>query len=188
MVGAVLAVTQRSRAAVAAEQASGETRRASSQWPLAKVERVAVTLLEVERLPEFEEDLIRARVAAFVRFEKLVASGAVDADAVSLARAVIARMRKWLAANSWYAPVKTQPWSVEMIEQLIAWFQHETREPVDEKRAVSVVDRVHVFERVVRNGGVDHDTDARSLADAFLDYARSWMHRQPAALAHYDSL
>jgi hypothetical protein len=178
----------KSRAATVAEHVSGETRRASSGWPLAKVERVAVTLLEVERLPEFEEDLIRARVAAFVRFERLVASGVVDGDALPLARAVIARMKKWLASNTWYAPVKTQPWTVEMIEQLIAWFQHETREPVDEKRAVAVVERVHVFERVVRSGAVEHDSDARSLAEAFLDYARTWMNRQPAALAHYDSL
>jgi hypothetical protein len=75
-----------------------------------------------------------------------------------------------------------------MIEQLIAWFQHATRDPIDAARAVSVVERVHVFERVVRNGAVDDDSDARSLAEAFLDYARAWMHRQPAALAHYDSL
>lgn len=154
------------------------------------VERAILAFNDIERIPPYDDDGIRALVRDFLRFVSRLESGGIDDDATPLARAFVERGYAWLAERPHYAPFTTQQWSLEMIETLILWFNEHGRVgggPVDRKRAYEVAERFHTFERVYQTGAVAPG-DAESLAIAFLDYGHRWLERQPDALAHYQSL
>lgn len=181
----------KSRAVTAAEKIGGRAPLGPApdgRWTLPMVGRAVLAFGEIERVPQYEDDQIRAHVRDFLRFVHRVDNGGVVDEAMPLARTFIARGYQWLAAHPHYAPVSTKVWTLDMVEQLILWFNDITAGAApDRKRILDVAERIHVFERVVRSGAVEPG-EADALADAFLDYAHRWLLRQPDALAHYQSL
>ncbi|HEY4222959.1 MAG TPA: hypothetical protein VGO62_16495 [Myxococcota bacterium] len=159
---------------------------ADTPWTAAMVSRAVLAFEDIDRVPAYDDDAIRAHVRDFLRFVRRVEAGGVADAAVPLARSFVAHGYQWLADHPQYAPVATKRWSTEMVERLILWFNDavSSREPAE---MLHVAERIHTFERVVKSGAVDGG-DAEALADAFLQYAYRWLHRQPQALAHFEGL
>jgi hypothetical protein len=165
-----------------------------AQWTRAMVERAIRAFNDIERVPEYDDDAIRALVRDFLRFVNHMETGGVEDDAMPLARAFAERGYAWLAERPQYTPFTTQMWNLEMIETLILWFNDNSgmsgsggSGTVDKKRLYEVAERFHTFERVYKTGAIEPG-DAESLAIAFLDYGHRWLERQPDALAHYQTL
>jgi hypothetical protein len=165
-----------------------------AQWNRAMVERAIRAFNDIDRVPEYDDDAIRALVRDFLRFVNHMEQGGVDDEALPLARAFAERGYAWLAERPQYTPFTTQMWNLEMIETLILWFNDNSglssgsaSGAVDKKRLYEVAERFHTFERVYKTGAIEPG-DAESLAIAFLDYGHRWLERQPDALAHYQTL
>lgn len=183
---------KKSKALAAAEKLAGPRTHGDEGprevWTRAMVERAIRAFNDIERIPEYDEDSIRALVRDFLRFVARMEQGGIADDAMPLARAFVERGYAWLAERPRYAPFRTQMWTLEMVEALILWFNDTaTGAAVDKKRLHEVAERLHTFERVYKNGAVELG-DAESLAIAFLDYGHRWLERQPDAMAHYQSL
>ena len=183
--------TKKSKALAAAEKITGP-RMADADgprpvWTRKMVERAILAFQEIERLPEYDDDAIRALVRDFLRFVSRLEQGGVAEDAMPLAYAFVERGYAWLAERPQYAPFRTKVWTLEMIESLILWFNDAATGAADKKLLCEIAERLHTFERVVKTGAVERG-DAESLAEAFLDYGHRWLQRQPDALAHYNSL
>ncbi len=167
-----------------------------AQWTRAMVERAIRAFNDIERVPEYDDEAIRALVRDFLRFVNHMEGGGIEDEAVPLARAFAERGYAWLAERPQYTPFTTQMWNLEMIETLILWFNDNSgmssagaggAGSVDKKRLYEVAERFHTFERVYKTGAIEPG-DAESLAIAFLDYGHRWLERQPDALAHYQTL
>lgn len=196
---------KKSKALAAAERLSEKAGRPPDdgpppeRWTRAMVERAIRAFNDIERVPEYDDDAIRALVRDFLRFVNHMEQGGVEDDAMPLARAFAERGYAWLAERPHYTPFTTQMWNVEMIETLILWFNDNSgmssssssssssSGKVDKKRLYEVAERFHTFERVYKTGAIEPG-DAESLAIAFLDYGHRWLERQPDALAHYQTL
>ncbi len=181
----------KSRAVAAAERVSPVLRAPNGpvdgRWTKAMVGRAVLAFHEIDRVPPYDDDGIRKHVRDFLRFVHRVEGGGVEEDAMPLARTFIARGYQWLAEHPQYAPLSTRPWSLDMVEQLILWFNDNTSGPLDRRRLYEVTERVATFERLVKSGAVEHG-EAETLAEAFVDYALRWLQAQPVARAHYESL
>lgn len=195
---------KKSKALAAAERLSEKAGRPPDDGPLperwtrAMIERAIRAFNDIERVPEYDDDAIRALVRDFLRFVNHMEQGGVEDDAMPLARAFAERGYAWLAERPQYTPFTTQMWNVDMIETLILWFNDNSgmtssssttgkSSAVDKKRLYEVAERFHTFERVYKTGAIEPG-DAESLAIAFLDYGHRWLERQPDALAHYQTL
>lgn len=201
-------MTKKSKALAAAEKITGPRKADGAaaglddgappaQWTKPMVERAIRAFNDIDRVPEYDDDAIRALVRDFLRFVNHMETGGIADDAMPLARAFAERGYAWLAERPQYTPFTTQMWNLEMIETLILWFNDnsgitagagtDAAKAVDKKRLYEVAERFHTFERVYKTGAIEPG-DAESLAIAFLDYGHRWLERQPDALAHYQTL
>ena len=151
------------------------------------VGRAVLAFHEIARIPQFDDDGIRKLVHDFLRFVHRAEAGGVEDDAMPLAGTFIARGYQWLAEHPQYAPLSTRTWTIDMVEQLILWFNDMTSGSTDRRRLFEIAERLFTFERLVKGGAVAAG-EAEVLAEAFVDYAHRWMNGQPDALAHYQTL
>jgi hypothetical protein len=190
--------TKKSKAVAAAERAADRAGRSADRasvddendgrrpWTRSMVERAILAFNDIDRIPPYDEEGVRALVRDFVRFVALVERGGVVEDAMPLAQTFIEQGWAWLRENPRYAPVHTTPWTLHMVEQLILWFNDATSGARDKRRVHEVAEKLHTFETVWKSGAVVDEAD--SLAQAFIEYAHRWLESQPDALAHFESL
>jgi hypothetical protein len=191
-----VATRVKSRAVEAAEMISERSGAAArpaptpapdGRWTKPMVGRAVLAFGDIDRIPQYDDDAVRAVVRDFLRFVHRVEAGGVEEDAMPLARTFIARGYQWLADHPQYAPIATRMWNLDMVENLILWFNDATTGALDRHRLLDVAERLHTFERVLKSGAVEAG-EAELLAEAFLDFSHRWLHAQPDALAHYQGL
>lgn len=179
---------KKSRALAAAEKLAGphmELPGSDEQaWSRAKVERAWQSFFEVERVPAYDEEGIRRRVVAFLRFADRLEAGGIADDATALAQAYVERGYAWLARHPRYAPFIQQQWTADMVEAVVQWFADVTAAPLGKREGEEVGRRLRTFAAVVGSGGVEAG-DAETLAHAFLDHATRWMQRHPEVRASF---
>lgn len=177
---------KKSRARAAAEKLVGPQAQPQAgddrKWSRAMVERAIFVFNDIERLPQYDEEAIRRRVADFLRFADRVELGGIADDALPLAQAFVERGYAWLSKHPHLAPFTSAQWTSEMVEQVVQWFADVTAAPLDPRTSEEVGRRLRTFAAVVGSGAVEAG-DAETLAHAFLDHATRWIHRHPAVRA-----
>jgi hypothetical protein len=178
----------KSKAVVAAEKASGGPRPVvENRWSKTMVARAVLAFNDIERIPAYDEEGIRRLVRDFLKLVDRVERGGVDDDALPLARSFIARGYQWLSEHPEHAPITTRSWSVQMVEQLILWWNEHTSGALDRRRQFEIAERLHTFERLVKAGAVESG-EAEALAEAFVEYALRWLKSHTEARNYYNSL
>jgi hypothetical protein len=183
--------TKKSKALAAAEKATGRTKAVASgaqPWSRAMVERAILAFHDVERVPPYDEDGIRALVKDFYRFVDVYDAGLIAPEGIALAAQFIRQAMVWLQQNPQHARVEGRTWDVTMVEKTIVWFNDTKRVPPHDKVGIkSLVEHFLRFEQILKVGLVEHG-EAAYLAQAFVQVGHKWLQGEPTAKKHYESL